>query len=57
MKQKTWSTVREYNNSKKMVEEKLNTTQLSIAGKRQAVYVADYLPASMKKLLSAPRVC
>lgn len=50
MKLNTLSSVRNFNNNKNAIEDKLNTELLGIPGKRQAVYVADYLPASSKKL-------
>ncbi|CAB3241401.1 unnamed protein product [Arctia plantaginis] len=55
MKQKTIAAVRDFNNSKKTVEEKLNTGLINISGKRQPVYVADHLPASAKKLFYLSR--
>ncbi|KAJ8714230.1 hypothetical protein PYW08_007850 [Mythimna loreyi] len=55
MKSNTLSAVREFNNKKKTVEEKLNTESINIQGKRQPVYVADYLPVSSKRLFHAAR--
>ena len=55
MKLNTLSSVRNFNNNKKSVENKLNTELINIAGKRQAVYVADYLPASSRKLFHTSR--
>ncbi|KAH9639035.1 hypothetical protein HF086_003566 [Spodoptera exigua] len=55
MKLSTLSSVRNFNNNKRTVEEKLNTELINIAGKRQAVYVADYLPASSRKLFHMSR--
>lgn len=46
--------IREYNRGKK-TEEKLNTEVIKIPGRRQAVYVSDYLPASSKKLFHQAR--
>lgn len=55
MKNKTISAVRDYNNTRNVVAEKLNTEQLNITGKKQAVYISDHLPASLKKLFFLSR--
>lgn len=55
MKHKTLSAVRDFNNSRKAVVDKLNTELIGIPGKKQAVYIADHLPASLKKLFFQSR--
>ncbi|CAH1638351.1 unnamed protein product [Spodoptera littoralis] len=55
MKSNTLTAIREFNNKHKTVEDKLNTALIDIPGKRQPVFVADYLPMSSKKLFHATR--
>lgn len=55
MKINTLAAVRNYNNKKAIVEEKLNSQDISIPGKRQPIYVTDHLPASSKKLFHLAR--
>lgn len=58
MKQNAVSAVRDYNKNKPAVKYKLNIDHLSIAGKRQAIYVANHqliTIASTKKLFFQSR--
>ncbi|KAJ8727149.1 hypothetical protein PYW08_015546 [Mythimna loreyi] len=54
-KQTILSAIRTYNNSRKSKEDKLNTSLIGVPGTRQAVYVAEQLPHSSKKLFFLAR--
>ncbi|KAJ8704277.1 hypothetical protein PYW08_013001 [Mythimna loreyi] len=54
-KQKLISAVRAYNKKIENKDNKLNTEQIGIPGKRQPVYVAELLPTSSKKLFHLAR--
>lgn len=55
MKINTLAAVRDFNNKKASVEDKINTQLISISGKRQPIYVAEHLPPSSKKLFYLSR--
>lgn len=56
--QETISAVRKYNNKKNTVNNKLNTEEINLAGKKKAVYVADHVRASLKKnIIPVTKIC